>query len=130
MKKFLQITPVHFLKNERVAGGFGELLEGRFYFPQYGFRPLLILPGSDHPDVSLHNSAFYFVAYLLHRSFIYSSSRTGSRWRTSMSRVLIVLLAAMAWAGTAAAQTQSTAPGAHAVLLALGPRIRRELYGE
>jgi hypothetical protein len=31
-----------------------------------------------------------------------------------MSRVLIVLLAAMAWAGTAAAQTQSTAPGAHA----------------
>src|SRR5882672_6418336 len=37
-----------------------------------------------------------------------------SRWRTSMSRVLIVLLAAMAWAGAAAAQTQSTAPGAHA----------------
>ena len=31
-----------------------------------------------------------------------------------MSRLLIVLLAAMAWAGTAAAQTQSTAPGAHA----------------
>jgi hypothetical protein len=31
-----------------------------------------------------------------------------------MSRVLIVLLAAMAWAGTAAAQTQSTAPGTHA----------------
>jgi hypothetical protein len=31
-----------------------------------------------------------------------------------MSRVLIVLLAAMAWAGAAAAQTQSTAPGAHA----------------
>ena len=31
-----------------------------------------------------------------------------------MSRVLIVLLATMAWAGAAAAQTQSTAPGAHA----------------
>src|SRR4030095_635139 len=37
-----------------------------------------------------------------------------SRWRISLSRVLIVLLAAMAWAGTAVAQTQSTAPGAHA----------------
>jgi hypothetical protein len=31
-----------------------------------------------------------------------------------MSRLAIVLLAAMAWAGTAVAQTQSTAPGAHA----------------
>lgn len=31
-----------------------------------------------------------------------------------MSRLAIVLLAAMAWAGTAAAQTQSTAPTAHA----------------
>ncbi|MPZ29645.1 MAG: hypothetical protein GEV13_01375 [Rhodospirillales bacterium] len=31
-----------------------------------------------------------------------------------MSRVLIVLLAAMVWAGTAAAQTQSTAPSNHA----------------
>jgi hypothetical protein len=31
-----------------------------------------------------------------------------------MSRVLIVFLAVMAWAGVAAAQTQSTAPGAHA----------------
>ena len=31
-----------------------------------------------------------------------------------MSRLAIVLLAAMAWAGTATAQTQSTAPTAHA----------------
>jgi hypothetical protein len=31
-----------------------------------------------------------------------------------MSRLLIVVLAAMAWAGTAAAQTQSTAPSTHA----------------
>ena len=31
-----------------------------------------------------------------------------------MSRLLIVLLAAMAWAGAAAAQTQSTTPGTHA----------------
>ena len=31
-----------------------------------------------------------------------------------MSRLLIVLLAAMAWAGAAAAQTQSTSPGTHA----------------
>jgi hypothetical protein len=31
-----------------------------------------------------------------------------------MSRLLIVLLAAMAWTVTAVAQTQSTAPGAHA----------------
>ena len=31
-----------------------------------------------------------------------------------MFRAFIVLLAAMAWAGAAAAQTQSTAPGAHA----------------
>src|SRR4029450_1262605 len=31
-----------------------------------------------------------------------------------MSRLAIVLLGAMAWAGTAVAQTQSTAPGAHA----------------
>ena len=31
-----------------------------------------------------------------------------------MSKLLIVLLATMAWAGTAVAQTQSSTPGAHA----------------